>query len=94
MTSRNEQHAKTSAKRVARRRPRAARRVTLMSPIGRIVFQRSGKWWAVELPSIPSAYTQGRTRDEAYRNLISLLRDLIEASESRPPKFTPVASNA
>ena len=79
-------NAKVSSKRRTRRRPGPARKVIMRSPtLGRIVFERSGKWWAVELPSIPGAYTQGKTRDEAYRNLLSLLRDLIEMS---PTKLT------
>jgi predicted RNase H-like HicB family nuclease len=31
----------------------------------KVVFERSGKSWAIELPSFPGAYTQGKARDEA-----------------------------
>jgi predicted RNase H-like HicB family nuclease len=66
----------------------------MATPMGRIVFERSGKWWAVELRSIPGAYTQGRTKAEAYQNLMSLLRDLVDASAAHSPTLVALASHA
>jgi predicted RNase H-like HicB family nuclease len=66
----------------------------MLTAVGKVVFERSGKWWAVELPSFPGAYTQGRTQAEAYKNLLSLLRDLVDASAKDPPKLEELASNA
>jgi predicted RNase H-like HicB family nuclease len=65
-----------------------------MTPVGAVVLERSGKWWAIELPSFPGAYTQGKTRADAYRNLLSLLRDLVDASAKRPTKLVALASHA
>ncbi len=64
------------------------------TPVGKVVFERSGKWWAIELPSFPGAYTQGKTRAEAYKNLLSLLRDLVDASAKNPPPLAKLASHA
>jgi predicted RNase H-like HicB family nuclease len=43
------------------------------------MFERCGKWWAIELPSFPGGSTQGKTKADACRNLLSLLRDLVDA---------------
>jgi predicted RNase H-like HicB family nuclease len=51
-----------------------------------VVFERSGKWWAAELPSFPGAYGQGKTQVEAYRNLLSAVRDLVDAYADQAPK--------
>jgi predicted RNase H-like HicB family nuclease len=51
------------------------------TPVGRVLFVRSGKWWAVELPAFPGAYSQGRTQAEAYRNLLDALSELVKASK-------------
>jgi predicted RNase H-like HicB family nuclease len=59
------------------RRPSGAQGATTL-PIGRIVFTRSGSWWVAEFPSFPGAYSQGKTQAEAYRNLLSAVRDLVE----------------
>jgi predicted RNase H-like HicB family nuclease len=83
--------AKAPAK---RRRPGPARRVRMPTPVGKVVFERSGKWWAVELPSFPGAYTQGKTQAEAYKNLLSLLRDLVEASAKNPPTLAKLTFRA
>ncbi len=64
------------------------------TPVGKVVFERSGNWWAVELPSFPGAYTQGKTRAEAYKNLLSLLRDLVDASATHAPTLAALASHA
>jgi predicted RNase H-like HicB family nuclease len=42
-------------------------------------FQKDDGWYVVSLPGVPGAYTQGRTKNSAYNNLLSLLRDLEKA---------------
>ena len=45
------------------------------------IAERSGKWWAVELPEVPGGYTQGRNLKEAAemaREAVALLLDLPE----------------
>jgi predicted RNase H-like HicB family nuclease len=54
----------------------AGRRKTLRE---RVVFVRSGKWVSAELPSFPGAYGQGRTQAEAFRDLLSAIRDLVDS---------------
>jgi hypothetical protein len=41
------------------------RKVSLETPVGRVMFERCGKWWAIALPSFPGGSTQGKTK--AYR---------------------------
>jgi predicted RNase H-like HicB family nuclease len=59
-----------------------------------IVYERSGKWWVAELPSFPGAYCQGRTRAEAYRNLLAVIQDLVDtyAAEAKPKRAAHAAS--
>jgi predicted RNase H-like HicB family nuclease len=40
------------------------------------------------MPSFPGAYSQGRTKEEAYRNLLLAIRDLIETyvALAQPPR--------
>lgn len=45
----------------------------------RVVFVRSGRWVSAELPSFPGAYGQGRTQAEAFRDLLSAIRDLVDS---------------
>jgi predicted RNase H-like HicB family nuclease len=33
------------------------------------------------MPSFPGAYSQGRTKQQAYRNLLCAMRELIETYE-------------
>jgi predicted RNase H-like HicB family nuclease len=43
--------------------------------------ERSGKWWAVKVPDVPGAFTQGRNLKEAAemaREAVALLLDLPE----------------
>jgi hypothetical protein len=51
-----------------------------------VVFERSGKWWAAELPSFPGAYGQGTTQEAAYLNLLSAIRDLATAYAEQAAK--------
>jgi predicted RNase H-like HicB family nuclease len=40
------------------------------------------------MPSFPGAYSQGKTKDEAYRNLLVAIKDLVEtyATAARPSR--------
>jgi predicted RNase H-like HicB family nuclease len=40
------------------------------------------------MASFPGAYSQGKTQEEAYRNLLVAIRDLVEAyvELARPPR--------
>jgi predicted RNase H-like HicB family nuclease len=54
-----------------------------------VVFERSGRWWVAELPSFRGAYSQGRTKAEAYRNLLDALRELVDSyAEDKPRSAT------
>ncbi|HZU83832.1 MAG TPA: hypothetical protein VE987_12985 [Polyangiaceae bacterium] len=54
-----------------------------MSAPVRVVFERSGRWWVAELPGVPGAYSQGRTRAAALRSLLSALGDLVQTYAER-----------
>ena len=54
------------------KKPRAQR-------LGRIVCERSGRWWVASMPSFPGAYSQGKTQSEAYSNLLLAIRELVDA---------------
>jgi hypothetical protein len=63
---------------------RKTKRTPSPEPIKGVVFVRSGKWWAAELPSFPGAYGQGKTQLEAYSSLMSAISEqsAIYARES------------
>jgi predicted RNase H-like HicB family nuclease len=63
-------------------RARAYRTVAKVTPVGRVLLTRSGKWWAIELPTFPDAYSQGRTQAEAYLNLLDALAELVKANKT------------
>jgi len=44
------------------------------------VFQNEGKWWIGYVEELPGANTQGRTLDEARRNLKEAVTLIIEAN--------------
>lgn len=41
-----------------------------------VVYAREGRWWTAEAPALRGAYSQGRTRESARRNLLRAIRDL------------------
>jgi predicted RNase H-like HicB family nuclease len=55
-----------------------ASRVNVPARLPGVTYERSGEWWVAEFAAFPGAYSQGRTRDEAYRNLLSAMRDLLD----------------
>ena len=58
-----------------------------------VIYTHDGKWWTAEAPSIPGAYSQGRTRQSAWRNLLGAIQDLretYEASGARLPRAREV----
>jgi predicted RNase H-like HicB family nuclease len=63
---------------VATRRANPRRARAKVPRLGRIVYARSGRWWVATMPSFPGAYSQGRTRDEAYRSLLLAIRELVD----------------
>ncbi|HEV3194360.1 MAG TPA: hypothetical protein VGY54_27865 [Polyangiaceae bacterium] len=62
-------------------RARSPRTVAKVTPVGRVLLTRSGKWWAIELPTFPGAYSQGRTQAEAYLSLLDALSELVKANK-------------
>ena len=44
------------------------------------VFQQEGDWWIGYVEELPGANTQGRTLDEARKNLKEAVRLIIEAN--------------
>jgi len=72
-----------------RARPRSAERAEpskLAKASLPVVYEKSGRWWVAEFPSFPGAYSQGRTKPEAYRNLLSAMRDLLDAYAEQIPQ--------
>jgi predicted RNase H-like HicB family nuclease len=43
-----------------------------------VVYARDGKWWTAEAPALRGAYSQGRTRASARRNLLTAIYDLLD----------------
>jgi predicted RNase H-like HicB family nuclease len=71
-------------------RARPARQTEPAKAVLPVVYERSGRWWVAELPAFPGAYSQGRTRAEAYRNLLSAMRDLIEVYSDEAGGRNPI----
>jgi predicted RNase H-like HicB family nuclease len=60
---------------------KTASRKTSTGP--KIVFKRSGSWWAVSMPAMPGAFSQGRTKGEALENLWDAVGELAKAQADR-----------
>ncbi len=43
------------------------------------VYTFDGRWWTAEAPGLRGAYSQGRTRSSARKNLLGAIRDLLTA---------------
>ena len=59
-----------------------------------VVYTYDGRWWTAEAPFLRGAYSQGRTRPSALRNLLSAISDLLETYAQRrqePPFAAEVA---
>jgi predicted RNase H-like HicB family nuclease len=67
------------------KRPNRSRRV-------HIVYTFDGTWWTAEAPFLRAAYSQGRTKSSARKNLMAAIRDLLAAYESigQQPRFVRV----
>ena len=50
---------------------------------GHVVYERDGGWWVVSRPGVPGAYSQGKTRASARRNLADAERMLASAVGTR-----------
>lgn len=63
---------------------RTARRTVTRSV--QVVYTFDGKWWTAEAPILRGAFSQGRTRASAKRNLLGAIRDLasVYAEQGRP----------
>ena len=47
-------------------------------PVSAVVFVPSEGWWVASFPSVPGAYSQGRTKAAAYANLLDAMAGLAE----------------
>jgi predicted RNase H-like HicB family nuclease len=67
----------------------------LLTPIGDVLFQRSEEWWACSHASVPGAYGQGKTRHDAYQNMISALHEIcaveLESFKQKAPVEQAIA---
>lgn len=85
----------TSSRRVALMDPAAAAAMVASMPTKRgpldlhVVFTHDGRWWTAEAPALRGAYSQGRTRASALRNLRGAIADLLAsyADAHRDPPF-------
>ena len=55
-----------------------------------VLYTFDGRWWTAEAPFLRGAYSQGRTRASARRNVFAAIRDLLEsyATLRESPRFT------
>lgn len=49
----------------------------------RATFARDGKWWVAWTEDVPGALTQGRTLQEARRNLLDAVREMRKPVDLR-----------
>jgi predicted RNase H-like HicB family nuclease len=47
-----------------------------MKEIIKATFVKDGKWWVAYTDDIPGAMTQGKTIEEAEKNLIEIIKEL------------------
>jgi len=52
-----------------------------------VVFEPSEGWWAASIPGVPGAYSQGRTRLDAFENVLDALAgvQLVDELSARRP---------
>lgn len=43
-----------------------------------VVIEKEGDWYVVECPTIPGCVSQGRTKEEALRNIAEAIRGCLE----------------
>lgn len=43
------------------------------------VYERDGEWWVATALEIPGAFSQGKTMDEARKNLLDAVHEVILA---------------
>ncbi len=46
-------------------------------------------WWVAEIPEIPGAFSQGKTKEEARAMVIDAVKELAEARRSRAKQDRP-----
>lgn len=49
-------------------------------------------WWVAEIPEIPGAFSQGKTKEEARFMVIDAVKELAEARRARAKAEKPTAS--
>lgn len=56
------------------------------------IYTFDGHWWTAEAPSLRGAYSQGRTRASARKNLLGAIRDVLASYEAlgESPPFAEV----
>ncbi len=66
-----------------------------------ILYQGEDGWWVAEVPSLPGCVSQGRTREEAVRNITEAAELWLESAaangdtiplEQRPPEVVPLSN--
>lgn len=66
-----------------RKTPAASRRGRGTRPLPLIVEKDESGYYVVECPTLPGCYTQGRTLDEALKNIQEVIALVLEEEENR-----------
>jgi predicted RNase H-like HicB family nuclease len=45
-----------------------------------VIYEKSGKWWAVRVEGLPGALSQGKTLSEARENIKEAISMILEAN--------------
>jgi predicted RNase H-like HicB family nuclease len=59
-----------------------------------ILYRGEDGYWVVECPSLPGCVSQGKTRDEAIRNISDAIRLYVSALEEDNLPVPPETSEA
>jgi predicted RNase H-like HicB family nuclease len=59
-----------------------------------ILYRGEDGYWVVECPSLPGCISQGKTRDEAIRNIADAIRLYVSALEDDNLPVPPETSEA
>jgi predicted RNase H-like HicB family nuclease len=58
-----------------------------------IVFEQDDGWVIASVPEVPGTHSQGRTREEARRNVLDALRGILELRFGEHALATPAADS-
>lgn len=50
-------------------------------PMTDVTFEKSDGWWVASAPGVQGAYSQGRTKNSAYNNLLDAMSGLAALRE-------------